>query len=87
MKRIIAGLAIAAVLGWGTACKQQGPAVASADAQQAAVEQKAKRNTVAKGSHECGAPTKAGGQCKRRVSNGDGTDSAVEARCWMHRVK
>jgi hypothetical protein len=86
MKRIIAGLAVAVMLGFGAACKQQAT-VASADAQQASVEQKAKRNTVAKGSHECGAPTKAGGQCKRRVSNGDGTDSAVEARCWMHRVK
>lgn len=37
-------------------------------------------------SHLCGAPTKkAGKTCTRKVSNGDGTDSAVQTRCFQHR--
>lgn len=42
---------------------------------------------VERGWHYCAAPVKRGtkGGCQRHVSNGDGTDNAVEARCWEHR--
>jgi hypothetical protein len=32
------------------------------------------------GSHECGAPTRAGGKCTRRVANKWGK----EEKCWQH---
>ena len=37
-------------------------------------------NAKVVGFHLCGSPTKAGGQCKRRVSNVHG----LNARCWQH---
>lgn len=76
MKSMLLSLTIAASMAF-TACGGRKAETTNTPQQQTVIAQSVDNKP---GAHLCGAPTKAGKPCTRRVSDVHGKD----ARCWQH---